>query len=611
MCGIFGYTSRNNDAISRTLKGLEHLEYRGYDSAGLATISGSELLIFKQAGKVKKLKSLLGESPPETSIALGHTRWATTGKPNTLNAHPHSDEEQLIALVHNGIIENHTYLKKFLWEKGVEFSSETDTEVVVKLIAYLYEGDMVQAVQAATQRMEGFWAIALIDLRDPEVIIAAASGNPLAIGLSPSKEESLIASDPQAFARSDLEVYFLKSGEVAKITPGDVQFFDELSDAATHRPAQYLHIPDHTLSKGAYPHFMLKEISEQPEALQSAIHSRFLLEIGTAQFEHSLPDELLQSFDRVLILGCGTSWHAGCLGANLFETLAKIPTQVEIASEFRAQSRILTKNTLVIALSQSGETLDTLVAMRELKAKGHVTLAICNSPNSALVREADGNILLRSGPEISVCSTKAFTSCLAILSLLALQMGRLRGLSKKEGKAFLSQLLAMPSVAREVLEKGEEIKALAEQYASYKTFLFLGRHTMYPTCLEAALKLKEISYINATGYPSGELKHGPIALIDEEVATIGLCGNQQTFKKMVSNLEEVKARGGKILAIASEGSTELEAIADDILLLPNAIDLLAPIPYSIACQLLAYHVALTRGTDIDQPRNLAKSVTVE
>ncbi|NGX46362.1 MAG: Glutamine--fructose-6-phosphate aminotransferase [isomerizing] [Chlamydiae bacterium] len=551
---------------------------------------------------------MIGDNPPPASIALGHTRWATTGKPTVINAHPHSDEERRFALVHNGIIENHAFLRKFLWEKGVEFTSETDTEVIVQLIAYLFDGEIVKAVQQAAQQMEGFWAIALIDAESPDTMIAAAQGNPLAIGLS--QDESLISSDPQAFARSDLDIYFLKSGEVASITPGAVQFFDEFTEAVA-KSARQLHIPTHAFSKGGYPHFMLKEISEQPEALQSALHSRFLLDYGTAQFEQSLPDELLRSFDRVVIVGCGTSWHAGCLGASFFESLAGVPTQVEVASEFRAQNRLLTKNTLVIALSQSGETLDTLAAMRELKAKGHTTLAICNASNSTLVREADGNILLRSGPEISVCSTKAFTSCLVVLALLALQMGRLRSLTKKEGKAFLAQLLSLPSLASQVVEMGEEIKVLAGHYASYKTFFFLGRHTMYPTCLEAALKLKEISYLNATGYPSGELKHGPIALIDDEVVTIGLCGNQQTLKKMVSNLEEVKARGGKILAFAPSGSDEISAVADEYLILPETIDLLAPIPYSIACQLFAYHIAVVRGTDIDQPRNLAKSVTVE
>ena len=608
MCGIFGYIGPE-DSAQICLEGLKKLEYRGYDSAGLVGISNQQLKYWKEVGKVRVLEQAWAQNPEPLSLAIAHTRWATHGKPTRENAHPHFDQHNRVAVVHNGIIENHRALRDLLKSHDVQFSSETDTEVIAQLIAHFYEGDIAAATQKAISLMQGFWGIAVVHQDHPDQIIASSRENPLVIAFKAG--ESFLSSDPNAFHSSDLDVLFLRNDELAVIQAGRVEVFDPTSSQIDKIPEKLIH--DHQIrSKGPFEHFMLKEIFEQPQTLQQALHNRFIEEFGTVEFEHfNLSPQDLQSIRRILILGCGTSWHAGCIAASLFEDKARIPSHAEIASEYRYKNPVVSENTLVIAISQSGETLDTIAAVREIKQKGSKVLAICNVKNSTLVREADATVFLRAGPEISVCSTKAFTSQITVLSLLALLMGRQRHLDKAEGQSFLADLRSLPSLVEQVLAQHKTIEALARKYSHYNHFFFLGRHYMHTTSLEAALKLKEITYLNATGYPAGEMKHGPIALVDPTLPIIGLCGNHKTLEKTVSNLTEVKSRGAPILAFAFEGTPEIDSIADDVIYLPSCSDEVAPVPFSVATQLFAYYIAKERGTDIDHPRNLAKSVTVE
>lgn len=610
MCGIFGYIGPEDSAVI-CLKGLERLEYRGYDSAGLCGIHNGELKVWKEVGKIRALEQAWTAEPLPLSLAIAHTRWATHGEPTKENAHPHFDQDLKIAVVHNGIIENHRTLREMLESQGVKFKSQTDTEVIAQLIAHYYRGDLAAATQQALSLMQGFWGIAVIHKDHPNQIVAAARENPIAIAFNPSTNEAYVSSDPNAFHSSELDILFLKSDELAVIQADKIEVFDPALSPIT-KTSEKLTLDNFSRSKGPYEHYMLKEIFEQPETLKQALHNRFIENFGNVEFEnfHLSPQDL-QSTRRILILACGTSWHAGLIAASLFEEKARIPCQAEIASEFRYKNPIVSEHTLVIAISQSGETLDTVAAIREAKQKGSKVLAICNVRNSTLTREADATIFLRAGPEISVCSTKAFTSQITVLSLLALLLGRQRHLDKEEGQKFLGHLRELPSVVEQVLALEPKIKALAEKYAKYPNFFFLGRHYMFPTSLEAALKLKEISYLNACAYPAGEMKHGPIALIDSNLPVIGLCGNHKTAEKMISNMMEIKARGAPLLAFAFPQMPEIERIANDCIILPDCLDELAPIPFSVATQLFAYHVARIRGTDIDQPRNLAKSVTVE
>lgn len=610
MCGIFGYIGPRNPA-SICLKGLKNLEYRGYDSAGLAGILQGKIHSCKEVGKLHFLENALKSKPMRLDLAIAHTRWATHGQPSQKNAHPHFDEENTIAVVHNGIVENHFELREMLKSKGRTFYSETDTEVIAQLIAHFYQGELLGAVQRALLLLKGFWGIALIHKNHPDQILAAARENPIAIGLNTSKKEVFVSSDANAFNEPNLDVMFLQNDEIALITSQKVEVFDQKA-TLVQKITEKLEAGGNILSKNGYPHFMLKEIFEQPQAIQQAYHNRLIYEFGTAEFENLTfsPSELV-GIRRIVILACGTSWHAGQIAASMLEDKARIPTQAEIASEFRYKNPIISENTLVIAISQSGETLDTLAAVREVKNKGAKVLGICNVRNSTLTREADCTLFLRAGPEVSVCSTKAFTCQLTVLSLFTLLMARLRHMGKEEGQAFIDELCTLPGKVEQILHNRTAIQDLAKKYAHYKSFFFLGRHYMYTTSLEAALKLKEISYLNAQGYPAGEMKHGPIALVDEDLAVIGMCGNRHTLDKMLSNLMEIKARGGPILAFAPEGCAEVQSVATDTLFLPSICDELACIPYSVALQLLAYYIALELGTDIDQPRNLAKSVTVE
>lgn len=613
MCGIFGYVG-TKDAVNVCIKGLQFLEYRGYDSSGIAGVSEEEIHYCKETGNIGNLEKAV-VSLKKLRNAIAHTRWATHGKPSKQNAHPHFDENSHIAVVHNGIIENHSSLRQMLIEKGYTFYSETDSEVIAQLISHFYEGNFVVAVQKALDCLHGFWGLAIIHKNHPNQIIASCKENPLAIGISPSTEEIFISSDVNAFHEPDLDVLFLNNNELAHITPEGVTLFDPFN-TPIQKITEKLLSEQKTQSKNGFDHYMLKEIFEQPDTIRQAMHGRYSEELGTAIFEELALSKLnLSSIERVLILACGTSWHAGYIAASWIEEKVKIPAQAEIASEFRYKNPIIQENTLIIAISQSGETFDTIGSVREVKAKavkGVKILSICNTRNSTLTRDSDACLFLKAGPEISVCSTKAFTSQLTLLSLFTLFLARLKNkLSIEEGKTFLKELQMIPMQADLILRQSKEIQVLAKKYAVFPNFFFLGRNYMYPTCLEAALKLKEISYINAVAYPAGEMKHGPIALADEHLGVIGLCGNQRTLDKMLSNLMEIKARAAPILAIAFQETSEIAEIADDVLWLPRTSDELAAIPFSIATQLLAYYIALEKGAAIDQPRNLAKSVTVE
>ncbi len=610
MCGIFAYIGPR-DSAQVCIDGLKHLEYRGYDSAGLAGILEGKIHSCKEIGKIHSLESTWLQNPHPLKLAIAHTRWATHGKPSRENAHPHLDATHSVAVVHNGIIENHQALRHMLRELGVNFYSDTDSEVIAQLIQHSYEGDLLAAVQKALTYLKGFWAIAVIHKDHPDQIVAAARENPIAIAYSLERQEVFVSSDANALHAPDLDVLFLRNDEIALVMAHRVDIYGDNSLPVT-RHAEKLLLENETASKNGFDHFMLKEIFEQPQAIQQAMHNRFIEDFGTAEFEaFPLAPSELQAIKRILILGCGTSWHAGCIAASLFEDIARIPTQAEIASEFRYKNPIISEETLVVAISQSGETLDTIAAVREVRAKGAKVLSICNVRNSTLVRESDACLFLRAGPEISVCSTKAFTSQLTVLALFGLLMARLRHMDKTTGQAFLAEFHDLPDKVAKVLRQQEQIQRLAKKYSQFEHFFFLGRHYMYAACLEGALKLKEISYLNAIGYPAGEMKHGPIALVNPLLATVALCGNARTYEKILSNLMEIKARNGPILALAPEGCQEITSIADDVLWLPPICDELAAIPYAAASQLFAYYIARERGTEIDQPRNLAKSVTVE
>lgn len=608
MCGIFGHLGPS-DSAHLCIQGLKFLEYRGYDSAGIAGISAGQLIYHKEVGTLARLEETLKKNPISLELAIAHTRWATHGIATRDNAHPHFDEHHHVAAVHNGIIENYAPLKAMLQKTGVKFSTGTDSEVIAQLVSHFYRGNLLQSAQEALALLKGTWGIALIHKNHPDQIIAAARENTLAVAFDPEKGEAFVSSDAHSFQREGLTVHFLQKGDIALLSHDKIEIYNDMGHLV-NRPGERFSGYSQLLSKNGYDHFLIKEIFEQPHTIQQAIHNRMNLDQAIPFFEElSLTEETLRAVDQIQILACGTSWHAGCVATLLLTEKARIPTQAEIASEYRHHHPIITPNTLVIAISQSGETLDTLMAMREAKQKGAKILAICNVPHSTLAREADSLLHLKAGPEISVCSTKAFTSQIATLTLFALYLGRLRGhLSKEEGLSLWQELEILPQIVTAILAKSEKIQQVAKKYASYSHFFFLGRSHMYFAALEAALKLKEISYVFASGYPAGELKHGPIALLDENVPVIGLMGDPRTYDKMVNSLQEVKARRAPVIAFAPEGLEGIAGVADDVIELPVGSGVIG---YSVACQLYAYYFALIKGTDVDQPRNLAKSVTVE
>ncbi len=608
MCGIFGYIGAR-DPLEICLSGLEQLEYRGYDSTGVAGVGNGEIKFCKKAGKLSNLLQAMNLRNLES--AIGHTRWATHGQVNDQNAHPHLDAANSMAIIHNGIIENHHILRNDLITSGVRFTSDTDTEVIVQLVAKFYEGDLAAALQKALSLVQGIYAIALIHKDHPGQIIAAAKECPLAIGVDPTTKESFLSSDPNTFLSSNLDICFLHDGEIATIQRGHVHVFNTKHETISKK-TERLELQYTAPSKEGFAHFLLKEIYEQPNTVYKAILGRFQERTGNVEFESlRFTNEQLSSYKKVCILACGGSAHAGSIGAAYLEELAHIPSQCEIASEARYRSLLLTPDTLVIAISQSGETADTIAALRMAKSAGCKILAICNVKHSTITREADGVIYLKAGAEISVCSTKALTSQIAVLALFALHMARLRGLRVEVAQAFFNNLKQIPEQINQVLLAAPKIQRLAEKYAHYEDFFFIGRLYMYTTSLEGALKLKEISYVHAYGCPAGELKHGPIALINANFPVVAFCANEQTKDKILSNLAEVKARGAPVLAFAPLGMDGVQTIADDIFWLPATTDMLAPFTSTVAAQLLAYYIALKRHCNIDQPRNLAKSVTVE
>lgn len=608
MCGIFGYVGKKK-AVPIIIEGLKILEYRGYDSAGIAGIDGGKTVYTKDKGKIGHLASLLQKKQMRLTSAIAHTRWATHGKVNAINAHPHFDTSESLAIVHNGIIENYAALKKELIAQGVHFQSETDTEVIAQLFAHHYTGDLIETLKIVLPLLEGSFAIAGVHKDFPEAIFVAAKNSPLAIGVG--DDEYFISSDVNGFLKYTQRAIFIENHEFALIEPDKLSLY-HVTGQPFERSFKTLEHQASDICKQDFAHFTLKEIHDQPEAVMRLFNSRFEEEFGAICLKDmGIDDEALLETSRILILGCGTSWHAGSIGAYLFESLSRTPTQVEIASEFRYKNPIVLKDTLVIAMSQSGETADTIAAVHELKAKGAKVLAICNREESTLSRLADHTLFIRAGAEIGVCSTKAFTNQVILLSLLALHLGRMHHLSKEEGVYYIQEMKKIPSLIQKVLKDTKKIQKVAKKYQHFSHFFFIGRSYMYPASLEAALKLKEISYIHAQAYPAGELKHGPIALIDEKCPTIALFANYKTYPKMLSNMMEIKARKGPILAFAPKSMSEIQGIVDDVITLPEICDEFAPVLSSVALQLFAYYVALEKGCDIDQPRNLAKSVTVE
>ncbi len=609
MCGIVGYVG-NQDAVPVLLGGLAKLEYRGYDSAGVAVLQGEKIAVRRSVGKLINLQKSLQEKELKGTVGIGHTRWATHGKPSEQNAHPHRSKG--CVLVHNGIIENYQPLKQQLEKEGYKFESETDTEVVAHLIdKYLQKGQgLAEAVRSATKDVRGSYALAVISEREPGTLIAARSGCPLVVGRT--KQASYVASDVMAMLAHTRDVTYLEEGDVAIITQDEVQLTDIDGRPVSRKPSK-ITWDSSAAEKSGYPHFMLKEIHEQPQTILDTMRGRYSYETGEADLpDIGLTAKEFASVDRIWIVACGTSWHAGLVGKYLLEEMVRAPVQVDIGSEFRYRDPLVGKNDLFITISQSGETADTLAAAREAKGKGARVVSIVNVVGSTLARESDGVLYTHCGPEIGVASTKAFTGQLCALYLLALHLARVRNVMKEaDGKAWLDRLVRLPVLVERVLGREAEIVAIAKRYYKKRNFLFLGRGINYPIALEGSLKLKEISYIHAEGYAAGEMKHGPIALIDKDMPVVVLAPRDRLYEKTVSNLMEVKARRAPVIAFVAEGERELGKIADAVFTVPDTHPLISPILFTIPLQLLAYHIAVLRGADVDQPRNLAKSVTVE
>ena len=617
MCGIVGYIGPRQ-AAPILLEGLRRLEYRGYDSAGLAVLTADrQLLVRRTSGKLRNLEDMVRLDPVEGCCGIGHTRWATHGRPTEENAHPHRDCHGDVVVVHNGIVENYIELKQQLVAEGHTFLTETDTEVIAHLVEKRFRGNLEEAVRAAASELSGLYAIAVISRLDPDKIVVARSGPPAVIGLG--NGEYFIASDVPALLNHTRDVFFLVDGDVAVLKTDGV-YLSDLEGRPIRRQVSRVLWDPIMAEKGGYKHFMLKEVFEQPRAVRETTLGRVGQESGRIFLDEVdiSPKEFAQ-FRDARIVACGTSWHAGLVGKFMLEKLARIPVEVDYGSEFRYRDPILTENTLTVLISQSGETADTLAAQREAKAKGSKTLGICNVLSSMLEREANGMLLTHAGPEIGVASTKTFTSQLTALFLLAVYLGQTRGtLDPEQSRALVEELLHIPAKLEAVLSGDAAIEELARKLSRATDFLFLGRGIHFPIALEGALKLKEISYIHAEGYPAGEMKHGPNALIDENLPVVMLATceaasveSRLRYEKTLSNIQEVKARQGKVIAVATAGDTQIRKLADEVIEVPESIELLSPLLEVVPLQLLAYHIAVRRGCDVDQPRNLAKSVTVE
>jgi glucosamine--fructose-6-phosphate aminotransferase (isomerizing) len=613
MCGILGYVGPR-EAEPILLEGLRRLEYRGYDSAGMVTLTGSRLHLRKCAGRIADLARYLQERPAPGCHGISHTRWATHGPANDQNAHPHLSQDGTVAVVHNGVIENYAQLKRKLLAQGVVFQSDTDTEVIAQLIAKYYEGDLVDAVRRVLPMLKGTYGLAVVSARNPEMIVGARLGSPLVLGLG--DYEHFVASDAGALAGVAEKVVYLQDHQMCVLSPDTWHIYDQDRARVAVEAQPINHLLGGDSDKGLFDHHMLKEIYEQPESLENAMRGRLSDADASAHFGGlNLDTQQLRRAERLILTGCGTSYHAALVGEYLIEEFARIPVEVEYASEFRYRNPPMDRNTIVLAITQSGETADTLAALRESKRKGHPTLAICNVVGSSIAREADGGVYLHAGPEIGVASTKAFTSQVTVLTMLALYLGRMRHLSSLHGTQMIRELRALPDLIRRTLHCHDEVRRIAERYAHVNNVLYLGRQYLYPLALEGALKLKEISYVHAEGYPAAEMKHGPIALVDEHTPSLFLIQRGGVSEKVMSNLEEIKARGGPVIAIASEGDEEMSSHllerADDVVFVPPAPEYLQPLVMAVPLQLLAYHIALQRHCDVDKPRNLAKSVTVE
>jgi len=609
MCGIVGGIAQRN-VVPILLEGLKRLEYRGYDSAGLAVINNQKIYRKRELGKVKGLEALLEADPISGNIGIAHTRWATHGKPSTANAHPHICRNK-VAVVHNGIIENHEHLREVQLKQGYEFTSETDTEVIVHEIHHAMESTdgLLSAVKQAVKKLDGAYALGIMSIDSPDTLIACRKGSPLVIGVGIG--EYFIASDVAALLPVTQRFIFLEDGDIAAITIDGPVIYDR-HDQAVSRPVIESQLTVDAVDKGDYRHYMLKEIYEQPLAISQALEGRFINNrLQENAFGHNAP-EVFDNIKAIQILACGTSYHAGLVARYWFEKLAHIPCNIEVASEFRYRNPVLVPDTLIVTISQSGETADTLAALLEAKKLGaKYSLAICNVPESSLVRESDLVLMTRAGPEIGVASTKAFTTQLVTLMLLVIAIGRRFHLTEIVEQKITSELFSLPGKIEQVLQLDNEIKALAEQFAEKQHALFLGRGTHYPIAMEGALKLKEISYIHAEAYPAGELKHGPLALIDADMPVVTVAPNNSLLEKLKSNMQEVSARGGQLIVFMDETLASANDENVQIVKVPQVGNEISPIVYTIPLQLLAYHVAVLKGTDVDQPRNLAKSVTVE
>jgi glucosamine--fructose-6-phosphate aminotransferase (isomerizing) len=608
MCGIVGYVGPRL-ASPLLLEGLKRLEYRGYDSAGVAIMNGKGVETRKAPGKISELETLVLAAPIHGTLGIAHTRWATHGAPNFCNAHPHLSCNNEIAVVHNGIIENGSSLRQALEDVGHTFRSETDTEVLAHLIEEFFDGNLEEAVLEALRKVEGTYGIAVVSSRDPNKIVAARKGSPLLVGLG--EGEYFVASDVSAILAHTRQVIYLDDGDLAVLERDGYRIIDMQALPMT-RAVSSIDWDLDMIERGGFPHFMLKEIFEQPTTIENTMRGRLLVEDGTAKLGGiNLTNEELLEFDNIVITACGTSWHSALIGEFMIEELARIPVEVEYASEFRYRNPVIGPKTLCIVISQSGETADTLAAMREAQKRGARALGIVNVVGSTIARESDGGIYIHAGPEIGVASTKAFTSQVMALALFTLRLARLRGLPAEDGRPIVEALQKLPAQIKDVLDRAEEIESIAEEFKDAANFLYLGRGYNFPAALEGALKLKEISYIHAEGYPAAEMKHGPIALIDENMPVVFIAPHDSVFDKVVSNVQEVKARGGRVIALTSRSEPSLAGKIDYEIRVPETIDMFTPILAAVPLQLLAYYIAVKRGSNVDQPRTLAKSVTVE
>ncbi|MDD8017668.1 MAG: glutamine--fructose-6-phosphate transaminase (isomerizing) [Bacteroidota bacterium] len=611
MCGIVGYIGTKN-ALPMLLDGLKRLEYRGYDSAGVAILRDGTLTVQKKVGKVVELEKITPEKSFTGHIGIGHTRWATHGEPSDINAHPHVSNDGSIALIHNGIIENYQVIRTKLEKQGYIFKSATDTEALVHLIEEMKKvsGDLETAVRLALRQVDGTYGIAVVSSKEPDKIIVARKGSPLIIGVG--DHEHFVASDAAAIVQYTRQVVYLEDGEIAVLTKDKFET-KTIDNVEKIKQIHEVTFDIEEIEKSGFDHFMLKEIMEQPETIRNSTRGRVLLDEGNAKLS-GLRDVmlLLENAQRIVITACGTSWHAGLVGEYMLEQYAKVPVEVEYASEFRYRNPIIKPNDVLFLISQSGETADTLAALREAKNKGASVLGICNVVGSTIARESQGGVYIHAGPEIGVASTKAFTSQLIVLSLITLLIARQRGtMTIEQGRIIGKELLNLPDKVQTILKDTSEIEKIAEEFKETSNFLYLGRGYNFPVALEGALKLKEISYIHAEGYPAAEMKHGPIALIDKNMPVVVMATKDSTYDKVISNIQEVKARKGRIIAIANDDDDQIHSLADHVIKVPQTVDMLSPIVNVIPLQLLAYFIAVKRGCNVDQPRNLAKSVTVE